>query len=301
MQLCFKATNFIGMQRYHLIWLLPLIALCCFSCGTDEEIIGGNQAPPDNTIEPFLINDYANKVYITLLGREPSESELSDALAILNANGFSETDRQNLLDDVMQHDAFYRTTYLAANAEYLNSLDSVSVVTSIFAFQLILMDAGQMALWPYANNEIDRLEEYRSSVQDMIDGTISVREFHARCINNFEYDQLNMGTENFVVSSFEHFLNRYPTDSELEQGKLMVDGFNGVLFFEIGNDKNDYLNVFFNSDGYNEGQVVHLFNKYLFKDPTSEEMTFYSERYKQSDDYKELVKLILSRDEFAGL
>ena len=32
-----------------------------------------------------------------------------------------------------------------------------------------------------------------------------------------------MGTENFVVAMFQHFLLRYPTDSELESAKDMVD------------------------------------------------------------------------------
>ena len=44
-----------------------------------------------------------------------------------------------------------------------------------------------------------------------------------------------------------------------------------------------------------------LFNRYLFRDPTSEESVNYSLDYINSQDYKLLQRRILSTNEFIGL
>ena len=42
-----------------------------------------------------------------------------------------------------------------------------------------------------------------------------------------------MGTENFVVSIYQHFYHRYPTDHELEQASDMVDRQWGLLYEQM--------------------------------------------------------------------
>ena len=110
-----------------------------------------------------------------------------------------------------------------------------------------------------------------------------------------------MGTENFVVSMFQNFLYRYPTAEELVQSKLIVDGFEGVVFLETGVVKDDFINIFFGCNNYFEGQVRDLYLKYLFREPTSVEMSDKASIYKNSLDYKALQKAILSMDEYAGI
>jgi hypothetical protein len=110
-----------------------------------------------------------------------------------------------------------------------------------------------------------------------------------------------MGTENFVRATYENFLFRYPTEYELEQAKTMVDGFNSILFLENGNSKDDFLDIFFDSDDYYESRARDLYNKYLFREPDSEEMVEGAILYKQSDDYKLLQKSILTMDEYVGI
>ena len=50
-----------------------------------------------------------------------------------------------------------------------------------------------------------------------------------------------------------------------------------------------------------ESQTNILFNRYLFRDPTSEESVNYSLEYINSQDYKLLQRRILSTNEFIGL
>ena len=120
-------------------------------------------------------------------------------------------------------------------------------------------------------------------------------------VNNNFFDEINMGTENFVVAMFQNFLLRYPTEAEVESSSDMVNDRNATVFFETGNGKDDFINIFFTSSEYYSGQTDILFNRYLFRNPTSEESINYSLDYLNSDDYKELQKRILSTNEFIGL
>ena len=110
-----------------------------------------------------------------------------------------------------------------------------------------------------------------------------------------------MGTENFVVSTFQNFLFRYPSDAELLNGKTMVDGDNAILFLVIGKSKTDYLNIFFTSDDYYEGQVRNAFRKYLFREPSPAEIALYADVYKTGDNYSLLQKEIFALDEYSGV
>ena len=81
----------------------------------------------------------------------------------------------------------------------------------------------------------------------------------------------------------------------------MVDGGNASIFLVSGNGKEDFINIFMESDEYFTGQTNILFNRYLFRDPTSEESINYSLDYINTQDYQLLQRRILSTNEFIGL
>ena len=81
----------------------------------------------------------------------------------------------------------------------------------------------------------------------------------------------------------------------------MVNNQNSSVFFIQGSGKEDFINIFIESAEYFTGQTNILFNRYLFRDPNSEESANYSLDYKSSQDYKLLQRRILSTNEFIGL
>ena len=102
----------------------------------------------------------------------------------------------------------------------------------------------------------------------------------------------------------ENFIQRSPSDEESESGRNMVIEGQGILFSQSGNSKEDFIDIFFESDAYFMGQTNILFNRYLFRNPSSEESVNYSLDYINSrtiEGYKELQTRILSTDEFIGL
>lgn len=277
------------------------------SCAKDElVVVPGNVPPPDPTVtdlsDDVLQENYINKVYISVLGRKPTSIELTTGKTILSQHDLSVADRNQLLDVVLSGNEYYYRVYDLARIELLNAVDTSEITQDIFIYNLLLQDTATYG--PYfalIHHEIDRLEALKEAPSAFAAGNIDIIELHRRCANNKIYDDINMGTENFVISMFQNFLLRYPTTQELEQGKQMVDGFTAAVFYETGDSKDDFLDIFFRSSDYFEGQVRNLYLRYLFREPDSETMTALSQQYKKDKDYKALQKAILNTDEFVGL
>jgi hypothetical protein len=141
---------------------------------------------------------------------------------------------------------------------------------------------------------------------DLRSGAIDYVDLHKLVVNNFIYDQVNMGTENFVVSAFQNYLMRYPTTPELTSAKQMIEydpqaTTSPVLFLQLGSSKDDFLSIFFDCAEFYEGQVRTQFMRFLFREPKTEEMAAQTSLYKTSHDFKALQRYILSSNEYAGI
>jgi hypothetical protein len=271
------------------------------SCSKIEDVIvGDNTMPPDNTIENTTIETYINKLYISTIGREPTESEFLSDFSILREADISQESRGVIIDGILNKDEYYNNLFKLECEHLLLGLDTADINQNILVINVLLTTAQGLELL-YFEDALERMLKLQEVLPGLGDGTISNIEMHKRMVNNNMYDEINMGTENFVISMFQSFMQRYPTISELENGKLMVNDNNASLFFIPGNGKEDFINIFIESDEYFTGQTNILFNRYLFRDPTSEESVNYSLDYINSQDYKLLQRRILSTNEFIGL
>jgi len=282
--------------------LLFLFSVLIISSCTkiEDVIVGDNTMPPDNTIENTTIETYINKLYISTIGREPTESEFLSDFSILREADISQESRGVIIDGILNKDEYYNNLFKLECEHLLLGLDTADINQNILVINVLLTTAQGLELL-YFEDALERMLKLQEVLPGLGDGTISNIEMHKRMVNNNMYDEINMGTENFVISMFQSFMQRYPTISELENGKLMVNDNNASLFFIPGNGKEDFINIFIESDEYFTGQTNILFNRYLFRDPTSEESVNYSLDYINSKDYKLLQRRILSTNEFIGL
>ena len=281
---------------------LAFLVIAFSACEKDEVIVDDNIAPPDHTIPALVVETYINKCYISLLGRKPTEAEESAAKTTLNAGGLDEASRHAMLQPVLAS-VEYRNKILENSSIKLLTVpfDPVDVQFRIEVTTTALNDPQYAAFVELIQMELDRYEELLSTPQDFTSGAINVRQLHRRLVNNGIYDELNMGSFNFVVSLYNHFLFRDPTESETLSATTMVDGLTSVAFFTTGDSKGDFIDIFLASDDYYEGQVRELFYRYLFREPTPEELAYHTVNYKNSNNYEALQKAMLSLDEFVGL
>ncbi len=236
-----------------------------------------------------------------MLGRKPIGTEQSDAMAILRAHNFSAADRKQFIQTIFTKSDYNRNLYVVANNQYLNNTDSMSIANEIVLLQYLSTQPSYAQYAAAFIIEINKMDTLQNAVNYMNSGKMDYRGMISRFANNYFYDQINMGTQNFVTSTFQNFLFRYPTNDELANGENMVNGVTAEVFLQVGKTKQDYINIFFNSDEFIQGQVQFIFQQYLFRAPTSAEMGLYSGIYKSTNDYKQLQLAIFSTDEYAGL
>lgn len=282
--------------------LILLLVVLVTGCQKDEIIIEDNTAPPDSTISTLILENYVAKCYISLLGRDPSETEEQTAVDLLRNAGMSVGSRKEMIDVILS-DIEYRDKILEYNSiKLLNApFDTTEIQTQLFIYNSLLDDPQYAPFIDLIQDVIDKLETLADTPDDFRNGTIGMQEMHRRLVTNDIYDQINMGSFNFVLSLFNNFLFRDPTAEEHDAGITMVDGFVAVLFYETGNSKEECIDIFLSSDDYFEGQVRELYLRYLFREPSSEEQSYHAIRYRDSGNYDRLQKDILSTDEFAGI
>ncbi|MEO8087009.1 MAG: hypothetical protein ABI763_09330 [Bacteroidota bacterium] len=281
--------------------LIIFIVIAVFSSCKDEVIIPDNAAPPDQTIENVTISNYVNRVYVSVLGREASESEKSSGFNVLRQNNLSNASRAQFLGQVFSSPNYLPHLYDFARTELLNNLDTADITFYIYLFNLALNDPDNILVYDVIAHEIERLDSLQRVPSDLAGSQIDIIHLHKRCADNYFYDQINMGTENFVVSCFQHFLSRYPTANELSEGKKIVEGMPGILFLQTGQSKDEFLNIFFSSRDYFEGLAINLYNRFLLRNPTSIEMGNAVQAFGSSHDYVQMQKDILSTNEYIGI
>lgn len=282
--------------------LVLFTCLIFTSCKKDDIVyIEGNIAPPDSTVESVTLTNYVNKVYISLLGRKASTDEFNQGLNLLQTSNANSDSRSALVDTIMAKDEYFHNEYETVRADILNNADTADFTTFKTIFTDSKKTTNDQILIDWYDFAIHRLSLLQDVIPDLESGSIDFTEVQKRCVYNNFYDDINMGTENFVVSVYQNFVFRYPTASELENASKMVDGAESIVFFKIGKSKEDFLDIFFRSNEYYEGQVRASFKRFLYREPTTEELTSATKSYKLNNDFKLMQKAILITDEYFGL
>jgi hypothetical protein len=242
----------------------------------------------------LVLESYVNRSYIVLLGHKPDNGEMAQGIATLRTHNVSQADREAFLDQVIAKPDYPMHTFDIGRSLLINATDTTEVRSEIFLLDLLLSDSAYLAYWPLALTQKAQLEAVLAIPDDLAAHSIDVIGMHKRLVTNKIYDQINMGTQNFVVSMFQNFLARYPTDQERAASELMVDGFPSTVFLENGRSKTDFIDIFCRSRDYYEGQVRDAFTRYLYREPNTQ-------TYKANSNYQALQKAVLSEDEFLGL
>ena len=282
--------------------IIPVLIFLLGSCKKDKiEDISGNTPPPDFTVETVVKENYVNKLYISVLGRQATDIEYSEGLKLVNESDLSETGRLELISSIMDKEDYFHNEYETIREDLLDGVDTSEVTK----YKKILIDSKERTDDQDLINSYDSLIKNLDLILEIIPGlennAFNFVEVQRRCVDNYLYDNLNMGSENFVVSMYQNFLFRYPTSQEIISAVDMVDGNQNVVNFEIGRSKRDFLKIFFSSDEYLEGQVRTAFIRFLFREPNVEELFHMKVLYKADLEFKSLQKRILILDEYVGI
>lgn len=290
------------MQLFKNILFSALFIVVLTGCTHyDEVVINGNIPPPDHTIPNTVYDNYVTRTYILVLGREPSDAELTNNVVVLKSGLLNDSSRVVFLNTVFANPDYYYHLYEDNRSNLLRDNDSANIKNLIYVLNIGLMDTALSQAWPIYQYELNRLNQLDSAKTEFVNGIIDIKEVQRRMVNNYFYDQINMNSQNFVLAVFQQLVNRVPTQNELQGGVSMVDGNNASVLLQSGASKDDFLHIILTSDDYYEGQVLQLYNKFLLRTATSQEMTKATSIYRNTGDYVKVQIEILKSDDFVPL
>ena len=170
-------------RNYLLALFIGLLFLSCNK--TEEKIIGDNNPPADNTIPSSLRINFINKIYISLLGREPETSEFNYADLSLRNSNFSIASRKAIVQEILNQDAFLDREFEIYRNDLLSGVDTAEVSDLIATFDFLLTSSTYESQWPLIEIEKARLISFRNVSTELKDGNITLVEMQRRCVDNY--------------------------------------------------------------------------------------------------------------------
>jgi len=297
------------VRQFHSLILFSFLFLLIFSCKKEEKIdhqnliVSGNTPPLYNGIPTILVDNYINKMNIDLIGLKPDEITREERVSYLEENDLSIEAREKVIDDILELDEYHNRLFQINSDLLLNGMnyDEVeSVHTEYIAIRDFLYLNGDTFTGQIIDHELIKLQLVLDAKDQYRNGDITLNEYFKRMCYNLIYEEINMGSENFVISCFENFYKRYPTVGELENGVAMVDGQTSRLLLKEGKNKVDFLDILISNSEFFQGRVLDAFRSLLLRDPISQELSEVTEKFITTDDYKNVQKDIAKTDEYAG-
>ena len=300
------------MMRYLFYFLV--ILFCISSCKKDPNIISNNDAPYYGEIPTILLENYVNRMYIDLIGREPLDEEMINDVQYLRDSDVSISSRDSLLyrlqfDTIfVEGDSSYKFAYFHRMYEMVKVRLLEGASNSYISGDLNSWWSGYVS--DSINNDLlaanKKLLQYhilnnvlKSELSYYI-GEIEINEMHRRMIYNSVYDKINMNTFNFINASFDNLLFRFPTQYEFnEVYKMIDDNTSQIVLNSSGNNKEDFCHIISNSRGFYEGVIVWTYRSLLARDPSTEEIDYLMQEFYQKHDFQWVQRQIMKTDEYA--
>jgi len=295
-----------------------LMSILSIGCSKEEipgDVIPNNDAPYYDGISTVLVQNYVNRLFIDLIGREPLDVEMEEEVEKLKIAGLSFDARDSLITMLQYNEEFLEgdSSYKAAYYNRLYELFKVKMLEgasnsdiekerNMLYFSLridsINGDWFSHGIHLETINKLERVllidEEYR-------DGVIEIKDVFARLLDNAVYDKINMNTFNFLRASFNDLYNRFPTQYEFDNGFVIIeDNTPGILFGQYASNKHEFIQILVNSKEFYEGIIRWSYGTLLAREPTSYEVEAGMNSFYIDHELPALQKLILKTDEYAN-
>lgn len=296
-----------------------LIAVLLFGQGCKKEpeevTFSNNEIENYDQIPRILIENYVNRVFIDLIGREPTDLEMETEVNVMRAANADAASRNTLIqklmfnEDFVEGDGSYREAYIRKfyedqkgrfidGASESNLLEEYNVFRSI-AIQDSLQ--GNMLIYELVMIEANKILDVMNSRVQLQEGEIDFREMCYRMMFNSIYDEINMNTFNFINATFDDSFGRFPTEAEYGNVEDAIE-FNGsgILFGNSVNSKPNYLDVLVHSSEFDEGYIRWVYNSLLAREASSSEVFLNAPIFSAEVDYTLIQQKILTSNEYAG-
>lgn len=297
-----------------MIWGI-IFSSIIFSCAESENIdINNNKLPKYKSISTLRIENYVQRMFIDLLGRESTNQERDSFTAQLKRADLHDSCRtrlvRTLLFDTTYHvgdssyrHAFAQRIYDISKARFLEGASDPSIAQFVgnldFAIAVARLEGDSTRVYLYY--------DYRKKYFDVLNSRIlfrknliDYRQMTASMINNSIYDGINMNSFNFVNAAFDNVLSRKPTGDEFSRSFDIIEkNLSRSLFGRWATNKNEFCQVLTESDAFHEGQIRWFYYVMVQREPTTAEVSKLFFPFIKNHRIEEILETILITDEYA--
>ncbi|TVR76557.1 MAG: hypothetical protein EA409_13360 [Saprospirales bacterium] len=298
-----------------LIFVCVATSLLISSCKKETILISGNEPVSAVNISRIKIENYIQRVFIDLIGREPLEQEMTEALQRLQVDSLKRSVRMAIIYELMNDESAregegsYRAAYILNlyNLAKIRCMEGVSdgyIQSRINIASFGALKDSLEGNWDSFYRRQNTIRKYRAVIdsrEQLFDRKIKFHHVFGTMINNGIYDEINMNTFNFVRAAFDELLWRLPTEEEFENSFQMVE--NEVpsrIFDRIGSNKEDFVDILIHSPAMAEGLIIWAFQIYLNRVPSPLEMITFLPEFIQTGDIDFIISEIMVTDEYAN-
>jgi len=298
------------MKIHHAIFIILLICLGLTSCTKkdveiihENAVVTGNEKPPYGEIPTILVEAYVNKLYIDLVARQPSATELAADVQSLRADTLNESSRLAIITKLQQTTEYSNALDELMRSRFLNSIDTISIrkdIDEIRWDEYVADSLGlnfQAQIYKEAGDELQRVLDAPSDYQNQI---INFNQYNQRMCLNAIYDDINMGADNFVLACYETMFGRLPNGSELDIARSMVYGGQRILYGMQGASKTELVMILTTTDEFYEGLIYNTYLNIMVRKPTDAEISVRMATLKTEKRIENLQADLLKTDEYAG-
>ena len=200
------------------------------------------------------------------MNRLPTEAELKHWSPCPS----SASAKVNFSNHIMDQEEFINRIILILRIELLQGTTYEDLREKIQDYDLLffLKPADQKHLMPAWQRESKRLYKVYNLERDYLARKITFEDIYITYFDNFIYDELNMGIDNFINSTFSYALGRGPTNVEYNSALKMLNGQYSTLLYKKGDSREDYFRILTSNDNFYEKQVKYWYYFFHFKYPS---------------------------------
>jgi hypothetical protein len=295
--------------------LLFLALVFLGSCKKEEPVYEDNTIPPYSEIPTIEVNNYVNRLFIDIIGREPTDEEMDRDTEHLEENDLSVEARIEIINtlffstdpvegDTSYNHAYFTKLYEDTKARLIEGASDAEISQQYNVFRNnAIADSLAGNIGSYEQNMVqaNRLKDILDSPIRLREGTINIRRMYEFMLFNSIYDQINMGAFNFINATFNDLFYRFPTEAEFEQSFEIIE-FNqpAQIFGQVAQNKSEYIDIMTESDEYEEGMVRWAFQTFLSREPSTAEVSELAPAFGSTSNLQSIQRQILITDEYAG-
>lgn len=292
--------------------------LLSFSCKKDDNegiVYSNNNAPYYDGLPTVLVQNYVNRLFIDLIGREPLDEEMEYEVQKLKDARYGMEARDTLIrklqDDktFIEGDSSYKRAYHNRIYELfkVRMLEGASDADIEQERSMIYGNLVRDSLagdWYNAEinlQKVKKLDAVLAIDYDYYSGRIEINEAFARLLDNAVYDRINMNTFNFINASFNDLFNRFPSNMEFENAYNIVEFDKPqVIFGETAANKGEFIQLLVNSKEFYEGMIRWTYGTLLVREPLPSELELGMSTFFFDHNLQNLQLFVLKTDEYAN-